>query len=97
MPKMQDDQVFIFRSYINSFWYLYSDALYFHEQAKGIDEKGGFDCVRLSRTALLLYILSMEGLINRSLKEFLPEQVRDFVLEREEKWLSRREREVDIT
>jgi hypothetical protein len=76
--------VFVFKSKVNSFHYLYQDAEYFHQIAQKPDV--GFDGVRASRTALLLYILSLEALINRALDHFLPERLHDFFLEREERF-----------
>jgi hypothetical protein len=76
--------VFVFKSHVNSFHYLYQDAEYFHSQAKSKD--AGFDGVRASRTALLLYIFSLEGLINRALEAFLPEPQRQFFIDREDRF-----------
>jgi hypothetical protein len=76
--------IFIFKSHVNSFHYLYQDAEHFHAQARSDD--AGFDGVRAARTALLLYILSLEGLINRALEAFLPEPLRSFFLEREDRF-----------
>lgn len=83
--------MFVFKSFVNSFHYLFQDAEYFHKLAA--DPNVGFDGVRAGRTALLLYVFSLEGLINRALDHFLPERLRDFVLDREDrisledKWL----------
>ena len=74
----------VLKSHINSFHYLYQDAEYFHNQAKL--PNSGFESIRASRTALLLYILSLEGLINRALEAFLPEPQRQFFVEREERF-----------
>ena len=76
--------MYVFKSHINSFHYLYQDAEYFHAQAKL--PNSGFKSVQASRTALLLYILSLEGLINRALEAFLPEPQRQFFIEREERF-----------
>lgn len=40
----------------------------------------------LSRTAILLYIFSLEALINRALDRFLKDPVREFVMEREDRF-----------
>jgi hypothetical protein len=50
------------------------------------EAEGAFSRTQLCRTALLLYILSLEGLINRAMDHLLPEKVRDFILEREERF-----------
>jgi hypothetical protein len=76
--------VFVFKTHVNSFHYLYQDAEFFHGHAKS--STAGFDGVRASRTALLLYILSLEGLINRALEAFLPEPHRQFFLDREDRF-----------
>jgi hypothetical protein len=75
--------VFVFKSAVNSFHYLYGDAEFFHQVAR--NQSGDFAAVRAARTALLLYILSLEALINRALEHFLPEHLRQFLLDREEK------------
>lgn len=79
-------QIFIFRSFVNSFQYLYRDAEYLQSLAKRPEIAESFGRTQISRTALLLYILSLEGLINRALDYFLPEKYHDFVIEREEKF-----------
>lgn len=66
--------MFVFKSHVHSFHYLYQNAEYFHRLARASAKE--FDGVRTSRTALLLYILSLEGLINRALEQFLPEPQR---------------------
>jgi hypothetical protein len=76
--------MFVFKSHVNSFHYLYQDAQYFHELARSSGEE--FDGVRASRTALLLYILSLEALINRALEQFLPEPQRQFFVDREDRF-----------
>jgi hypothetical protein len=76
--------VYVFKSHINSFHYLYQDAEFFHAQAKL--SGAGFESVRAARTALLLYILSLEGLVNRALEAFLPEPQRQFFINREERF-----------
>ena len=76
--------MFVFKSHVNSFHYLYQDAEYFHGQAKL--PNAGFAAVRAARTSLLLYILSLEALINRALERFLPEPQRQFFLDREERF-----------
>ena len=81
----------IVRSHLNSYHYFYQDA----EMLRALAEQhvGTFEEVRYSRTALLLYVFSLEGLINRALETFLPDGVRQYFLEREDrlsiadKWL----------
>lgn len=82
----ESSKVFIWRTVINSFHYLYGDAEHLHQLAKSPALAKDFQRVRLCRTALLLYILSLEALINRALDHFLPERLRQFVLDREEKF-----------
>lgn len=84
MAEEKPNPIFILQSFVNSFAYLYGDAEYLYYVAK-TNEKN-FETVQLCRTALLLYILSLEGLINRALDHFLPEHIHDFVVEREEKF-----------
>ncbi|MBZ5507595.1 MAG: hypothetical protein LAO78_19205 [Acidobacteriia bacterium] len=76
--------MFVFKSNINSFHYLYQDAEYFHGVAH--DPNAGFTAVRASRSAVLLYILSLEALINRALDHFAPQELREFFLAREERF-----------
>jgi len=84
---------YIFRSYVNSFAYLYQDAEYLHQIANKPELAKTFELVRLCRTALLLYVFSLEGLINRALDHFMSQHLREFILEREnrfgieDKWL----------
>jgi hypothetical protein len=93
MVDKNNQTTFIFRSFVNSFAYLYQDAEYFHQVADRPELANSFEQVRLCRTALLLYIFSLEGLINRALDHFIPQHLRDFIMEREdrfrieEKWL----------
>lgn len=77
---------FIFKTYVNSFHYLYQDAEYFHNIAKDKMMEGKFERVRLSRTALLLYIFSLEALINRAMDSLLTEEQHNFFMEREDKF-----------
>lgn len=82
----EPDKIFIWKTVINSFHYLYGDAEHLHQLAKSPALAKNFERVRLCRTALLLYILSLEALINRALDHFLPERSRQFILDREEKF-----------
>lgn len=82
----ESGKVFIWQTVINSFHYLYGDAEHLHQLAKSSPLAQDFQRVRLCRTALLLYILSLEALINRAMNHFLPERFRQFMLDREEKF-----------
>jgi hypothetical protein len=83
------DRSSVFETAINNFHYLYSDASLLLEQASAAVD---FQRVQYSRTAILIFILSLEALINRVLAGFLTEPVRSFVMEQEsrfaleEKW-----------
>ncbi|ACL70128.1 hypothetical protein [Halothermothrix orenii] len=83
---MPENKQFIFESFVNSFHYLYQDALFFQEQAENSNNKNSFDHTRFCRTALLLYIFSLEGLINRVMDHFLPEYIKSFIMRREQKF-----------
>ena len=80
----EDKEPYIFRSFINSFYFLYKDA----EHLRLIAEKtkDSFESVVFSRNAILLYVLSLEGLINRVIDNFLPSNIRSFFVEREQKF-----------
>jgi len=81
----------IARAQLNSFHYLYQDAEWFRSLA--FTQPKSFDEVRICRTGILLYVFSLEALINRAMAEFVPDPLRTFLLEREEsfslqdKWL----------
>jgi len=75
-------QIFIFQEYVNSFEHLYYDAEFLYRLAKETSRDRA-EAVRLCRTSILLYILSLEGLINRALFHFLPERFKSFILEKE--------------
>jgi hypothetical protein len=77
---------FLLRSEINSFHYLYQDAEYLMSAARLPEIKGTFQETRIARSALLLYALSLEALINRALDKFVPTPLHDFVIAREEKF-----------
>ena len=76
----------LFYTSINSHYYLYSDAEYLHNLAKEQELQETFNKVPLSRTAILLYVFSLEALVNRCLAEFLAEPLRSFVMEREDRF-----------
>jgi hypothetical protein len=84
-------QAEIARAQLNSFHYLYQDAEWFRSLA--LTHPKSFDEVRICRTGILLYVLSLEALINRAMAEFVPDPLRTFLLEREanlclqDKWL----------
>ncbi len=78
----RDPTEFIFRTHVNAFHYLYGDANYLYNLAKDPQRAQSFDRVPLCRSAALLFILSLEALINRAF-DFLASEVRDFFLERE--------------
>jgi|GEM_PF-6672795 len=77
---------YIFKTYINSFHYLYQDAEYLYNISIDKRMEGKFERVRLSRTALLLYIFSLEALINRAMNHLLSDEQRNFFMEREDKF-----------
>lgn len=77
---------YLLRTEINSFHYLYQDADYLMSAAKLPQMEGTFEAQRLSRSALLLYILSLEALVNRALDHFTPAPLHDFLIDREEKF-----------
>lgn len=78
-------QRFVFHSHINNFQYLYQDATVFHGLMGTTREPDPFFVTRLGRTAVLLYVMSLEALINRAMEAFTPEAFKKFVLERERK------------
>jgi hypothetical protein len=80
------NKAYIFRSFINSFHYLYQDAEYLNTIAHDNRIQDRFERVQLSRTALLLYIFSLEALINRAMDYLLTDRLRDFFLEREDRF-----------
>lgn len=77
---------FILKTEINSFHYLYQDADYFMSVAKQGNIKNTFEETRIARSGMLLYIMSLEALINRALGEFISEPLNSFVMEREAKF-----------
>jgi hypothetical protein len=79
-------QRYLFKTEINSFHYLYQDAEYLLSAARLPEIKGTFQETRVARSALILYILSLEGLINRALDHFIPAPIHDFLMDREEKF-----------
>ncbi len=76
----------------NSYHLYRTDADFFLSLAKETGHGGSFDATRLSRTAILLYILSLEALVNQALAHYLRGALRDVILEKErsfsllEKW-----------
>jgi hypothetical protein len=86
MGSDTEDKTFIFSTAVNSFHYLYSDAEYMLKVIRSLDESSDFETVRLSRSAILLYVFSLEALINRVLATFLPEKLQDFFIEKEDRF-----------
>lgn len=83
---MGDDKRRIFQTFPNSFKYLVDDAEYLCNLAKTPPISDCFQRTQLCRTAILLLVLSLEGLVNRALARFLPADLRDFVMAREDRW-----------
>ena len=86
MSDQNPKQPFILRNFVNSFHYLYQDAMCLHQMAMKPEMADTFERVQLCRTALLLYIFSLEGLINRAIDNFLPGHLHDYFLEREDRF-----------
>jgi hypothetical protein len=82
MDNPTGKQLYIMSTNVNCFHYLYQDAELLLRLAKEAEGKS-FQQVPFSRTAILLYVFSLEALINRAMAEFLPEHIRDFYSERE--------------
>jgi hypothetical protein len=85
MAKKPGREDFIFKSPVNNFFYLYSDAEYFNKIAHTKEMQEQFDQYRLCRTAVLLCVLSLEALINRALDHFLPEHLHDYFMDPEDR------------
>jgi len=85
MTQEDFNQTYILQNNVNSFAFLYHDATKLLELAKDPKLTAPDKSVILCRTALLLYIISLEGLINYALAYFSPENLRKFILDREEK------------
>lgn len=83
MNKNQNPKKSIWKSYVNSYKYLYDDAELFHRLSKTDDI--GFKCTQYCRTSIILYILALEGLINRAIGYFLKDndKIRKFIVGRE--------------
>jgi hypothetical protein len=75
--------MFLFKTNVNCFHYIYDDADFLRKMA---NESSDFDRIRFSRSSLILYIVSLEALINRVFDEFLPEPQRTFFIDKEEKF-----------
>lgn len=63
-------------SAINSFFYLYQDAEWFKALASSPVMKPSFDKTRCCRTAVVLYVVALEALINRACEAFLVSPLR---------------------
>ncbi len=77
---------YLMSTVINSFHYLYQDAEYLMSATKLTSVTGSFQVTRICRSAMLLYILSLEGLVNRALDHFVSIPHHDFFVEREERF-----------
>lgn len=75
--------MYLFKTNVNCFNYLYKDAEVFHQWAIKSTE---FDATRLSRNAMILYIISLEALANQALNAFVKEPERYFFIEKEDKF-----------
>ena len=82
MPSEESDDLFILREYVNSFDYFYSDAEFILSLASD-SALARSQAARLCRAAILLFVFSLEGLINRALQHFLPARQKEFFLDRE--------------
>jgi len=76
----------IFSTAVNNFHYLYQDAGYLHGIATKPEMEPTFEKTQLSRTAIVLYIVSLEALINRAMEAFVSSPLREFFLEREQRF-----------
>lgn len=80
MTEEKQQSAFIAKTFVNSFNYLCQDADFFRGLAA---KEEGFERVRLCRTAVLLYVFSLEALVNRCMDHFLPDDQREFFLHKE--------------
>jgi hypothetical protein len=80
---MADKARFIVHSHINSSHCLYQDARMLHGWTGAAEARNSFEAVQIGRTAILLYIMSLEALINRAMEAFTPEQIKDFVMKKD--------------
>lgn len=80
--------MYLLKTNVNCFHYLYQDAEKLHQMAQEIAEKSDdkFDATRLSRTAMILYIVSLEALANQALNAFVNEPLKSFFIKREDKF-----------
>mgnify|MGYP000886306785 FL=1 len=79
---------YIVSTYVNCGYYLYDDAKYLHMLAQQPENKDLFDRVRLCRTAIILYLLSLEAYINRAIFIQIDEDEKRFIKKYERKSLS---------
>jgi hypothetical protein len=86
IQAMSNKTRYLTSSVINSFHYLYQDAEYLLSAAQLPSMSGSFQITRICRSAMLLYILSLEGLVNRALDHFVPKPHHDFFIEREDRF-----------
>jgi len=83
--KNQNNEA-IFSSFTNSFKFLIDDAETLLNMARSPVFSEEFRCTQLCRTSIIIYILALEGLINKALDSFLPDEYRKFIMEREERF-----------
>lgn len=76
----------ILQSCINSFHYLYNDAEWLRSFATDPIMESRYEQKRLLRTAVILYALSLEALINRAFDAFLEGEIGDFFCKSEDKF-----------
>jgi len=74
----------VMRSAVNNFYYLYQDAEWFLAIASKPEMEETFDKTRYCRTAIVLYVVALEALINRASEAFLPSPLREFFIKRED-------------
>lgn len=84
MEGPTEKKPWVMESAVNSFYYLYQDAEWFQAIASKPEMQPTFDKTRLCRTAIVLYVVALEALINRASEAFLPSPLREFFLERED-------------
>lgn len=70
-------------SRLNSYYYLRQDADLLLRLAESKPHSEMYERTQLSRTSILLYIISLEALINRALAAYLPNVMKEIVLKNE--------------
>jgi len=71
MEGPTEKKPWVMESAVNSFYYLYQDAEWFQAIASKPEMQPTFDKTRLWRTAIVLYVVALEALINRASEAFL--------------------------